>query len=153
MQAQYNMCGVPFYDNCGCARDETHHPPLLTRLGSTGLVKKANVVGENELVNEYLLCKLCREYIIFHDKTQWIFDRSTCPRQCISALKITIKLDSDLGTKGLYEWHMTKPIIVYYSRGYGPQVWSRVQIYLRSIYHRGSWRWCNSNNSTTNNNH
>ena len=51
-------------------RDETHHPPLLTRLGSTGLVKKANVVGENELVNEYLLCKLCREYIIFHDKTQ-----------------------------------------------------------------------------------
>ena len=52
------------------SRDETHHPPLLTRLGSTGLVKKANVVGENELVNEYLLCKLCREYIIFHDKTQ-----------------------------------------------------------------------------------
>ena len=89
------------------ARDETHHPPLLTRLGSTGLVKKANVVGENELVNEYLLCKLCREYIIFHDKTQWIFDRSTCPRQCISALKITIKLDSDLGTNGLYEWHIT----------------------------------------------
>ena len=52
------------------SRDETHHPPLLARMGSTGLVKKANVVGENELVNEYLLCKLCREYIIFHDKTQ-----------------------------------------------------------------------------------
>ena len=85
------------------ARDETHPRPLLTSLGSTGLVKKANVVGENELANEYLLCKLCREYVIFHDKTQLIFDRSTYPRKCISALKITIKLDSDLGTKGLYE--------------------------------------------------
>ena len=57
-------------ENMDIARDETHHPPLLARMGSTGLVKKANVVGENELVNEYLLCKLCREYIIFHDKTQ-----------------------------------------------------------------------------------
>ena len=28
------------------------------------------MVGEDELVIEYLLCKLCREYIIFHDKTQ-----------------------------------------------------------------------------------
>ena len=61
---------VSIIDNIPKTRDETHHPPLLTRLGSTGLVKKANVVGENELVNEYLLCKLCREYIIFHDKTQ-----------------------------------------------------------------------------------
>ena len=51
-------------------RDETHPRALLTSMGSTGLVKKANVVGENELVNEYLLCKLCQEYIIFHDKTQ-----------------------------------------------------------------------------------
>ena len=62
--------GLAGYGESYLARDETHHPPLLTRLGSTGLVKKANVVGENELVNEYLLCKLCREYIIFHDKTQ-----------------------------------------------------------------------------------
>ena len=38
-----------------CTRDETHHPPLLTRLGSTGLVKKANMVGENDLASEYLL--------------------------------------------------------------------------------------------------
>ena len=37
------------------SRDETHHPPLLTRLGSTGLVKKANMVGENDLASEYLL--------------------------------------------------------------------------------------------------
>ena len=52
------------------SRDETLNRPLLTRLGSLGLVKKANVVGEDDLVSEYLLCKLCREYIIFHDKTQ-----------------------------------------------------------------------------------
>ena len=51
-------------------RDETLPRPLLTSLGSTGLVKKANVVGENVLVSEYLLCKLCREYVIFRDKTQ-----------------------------------------------------------------------------------
>ena len=51
-------------------RDETHPRPLLASIGSSGLVKKANVVGDDELVNEYLLCKLCREYIIFHDKTQ-----------------------------------------------------------------------------------
>ena len=50
-------------------RDETLPRPLLTSLGSTGLVKKANVVGENVLVSEYLLCKLCREYVIFHGKT------------------------------------------------------------------------------------
>ena len=57
-------------ENTVCiARDETHHRPLLTRLGSLGLVKKANVVGEDDLVSEYLLCKLCQEYIIFHDKT------------------------------------------------------------------------------------
>ena len=48
--------------------DETHPRPLLAISGSSGLVKKANVVGEDELVNEYLLCKLCREYV--HDKTQ-----------------------------------------------------------------------------------
>ena len=52
------------------ARDETHNPPLLTRLGSTGLVKKANMVGEDDLVSEYLMSRLSREYVIFHDKTQ-----------------------------------------------------------------------------------
>ena len=51
-------------------RDETHNPPLLTRLGSTGLVKKANMVGEDDLVSEYLMSRLSREYVIFHDKTQ-----------------------------------------------------------------------------------
>ena len=122
------------------SRDETHNPPLLTRLGSTGLVKKANMVGEDDLVSEYLMSRLSREYVIFHDKTQWIYCRNTYHRQCISAVKITIKLDSDLGISGFYEWHMTKPIIVHYLRGYGPQVWSRVQILLGSIYHRGSWR-------------
>ena len=54
----------------GPARDETHNPPLLTRLGSTGLVKKANMVGEDDLVSEYLMSRLSREYVIFHDKTQ-----------------------------------------------------------------------------------
>ena len=48
------------------SRDETHPRPLLTRLGSSGLVKKANVVGEDEVEDEYLLCKLCCEYIILH---------------------------------------------------------------------------------------
>ena len=52
------------------SRDETHNPPLLTRLGSTGLVKKANMVGEDDLVSEYLMSRLSREYVIFHDKTQ-----------------------------------------------------------------------------------
>ena len=52
------------------ARDETHNPPILTRLGSTGLVKKANMVGEDDLVSEYLMSRLSREYVIFHDKTQ-----------------------------------------------------------------------------------
>ena len=52
------------------ARDETHSRPLLTRLGSLGLVKKANVVGEDDLVSEYLMSRLSREYVIFHDKTQ-----------------------------------------------------------------------------------
>ena len=52
------------------SRDETHHRPLLTRLGSLGLVKKANVVGEDDLVSEYLMSRLSCEYVIFHDKTQ-----------------------------------------------------------------------------------
>ena len=50
-------------------RDETLPRPLLTSLGSTGLVKKANVVGEDDLVSEYLMSRLSREYVIFHDKT------------------------------------------------------------------------------------
>ena len=52
------------------SRDETHHRPLLTRLGSLGLVKKENVVVEDDLVSEYLMSRLSREYVIFHDKTQ-----------------------------------------------------------------------------------
>ena len=52
------------------SRDETHPRPLLTRLGSSGLVKKANVVGEDDLVSEYLMSRLSCEYVIFHDKTQ-----------------------------------------------------------------------------------
>ena len=51
-------------------RDETLPRPLLTSLGSTGLVKKANMVGEDDLVSEYLMSRLSREYVIFHDKTQ-----------------------------------------------------------------------------------
>ena len=42
------MLDLEIDSNLYYSRDETHHPPLLTRLGSTGLVKKANVVGENE---------------------------------------------------------------------------------------------------------
>ena len=40
------------------AHDELHPLPLLASLGSSGLVmvKKANMVGEDELVIEYLLC-------------------------------------------------------------------------------------------------
>ena len=51
------------------SRDETHNRALLTRLGSTGLVKKANIVWEDELASEYLMSRLSREYVIFQDKT------------------------------------------------------------------------------------
>ena len=42
------------------SHDEIHPRPLLAILRSSGLIKKANVVGEDELVNEYLLCKIGR---------------------------------------------------------------------------------------------
>ena len=52
------------------SHDEIHPRPLLVILRSSGLIKKANVVGEDDLVSEYLMSRLSREYVIFHDKTQ-----------------------------------------------------------------------------------
>ena len=70
---EFNIYAQIFLSFCAVIilrpRDETHNPPLLTRLGSTGLVKKANMVGEDDLVSEYLMSRLSREYVIFHDKT------------------------------------------------------------------------------------